>query len=100
MSLLPWKPDRIISISHVAQIEDMCGYQIEDMCGFPTGSWPKIAAGAKSSKMAKTPPPPKTYFLAGYIARIQCLQIYFDSAYIKSLIYKLSCFLPEVNIFF
>ena len=50
--------------------------------------------------MAKTPPPQKTYFLAGYIARIQCLQIYFDSAYIKSFIYKLSCFLPEVNIFF
>ena len=60
--------------------------------------YPQIAAGAKSSKIAKTPPPQKTYFLAGYIVRIQCLQIYFDSAYIKPLMYQLPCFLPEVNL--
>ena len=28
MSQLPWKPYRVISISHVVQIQDMCGCQI------------------------------------------------------------------------
>ena len=60
----------------------------------------KFPSSRNRQKWWKQKSSDKTLFLAGFIARMRCLQIIFYSAYFKLLICKLAHFLPKVNIFF
>ena len=69
------------------------------LCWASNQPYTQIPFIAKSPNMMKTTPSDKTYFLAGFIARIRCLQILFYSAYFKHLICKSACLLPKLYIF-